>query len=152
MKKLIALFIAAITITGGCVFALGEETVVSLPPVEFKAEKQIPENEINYLSEYTLIACPEKYDGKKIRVVGILKLDTNNSALFVNMEDYRFNITKNALWCNINPSLLKTKITDVRKLNGKYVVIEGVYNGLNSGHTDLYSGAVENISLIKELK
>ncbi|MGN1318376.1 MAG: hypothetical protein ACI4VF_05115 [Lachnospirales bacterium] len=148
MKKFFVVLLSVVILCGGCVFA-GNETTTAL---EFKAPVQIPENEINYVSEYRLIGSPKDFDGKKVRVVGYLKYEISNQYLYVSKDDCDLNITKNALWCNISPIKLKTKYENLKALNGKYVVIEGTFNGLNSGHTDLYSGAIENITLVREWK
>lgn len=145
MKKLIMCFVLACVMCGTC-FVVADEII------EYKAITQIPESDINYLSAYTLVASPKDYDGKKIRVVGKLRVAEGNNSLYVDTESYDLKITKNALWCNINPYTLKTNHNKIKELDGKFVMIEGVFNGLNTGHTNYYSGAIENISLIKEWK
>lgn len=152
MKKLLLIMVSALVILCGYCVIAQETAEADSAPIEFKAPVQIPANEINYVSEYRLIGDPNTFDGKKVRVVGYLKYEIANQYLYVSEDDYNHNITKNALWCNISPSLLKTKYENLKTLDGKYVVIEGVFNGLNSGHTDINSGAIEKVSLVREWK
>lgn len=157
MKKFVSVLVALGLIVGGYSLAQADSTQTTTQSattqatttsVEYKTANQILEKDINYVSEYTLIGSPSLYDGKKIRVVGKFHYDITNSALYVSSEDYNLGITKNALWCVINPKSFKISYNDLKALDNKYVMIEGTFNGLNSGQKN-YSGSIANITRIK---
>lgn len=142
MKKFIALAAAAMLIFSGM------SVVAEDGPVTYYYGYNAEEKDINYVSEYTLIGSPSDYDGKKVRIVGVLNIENNNSSIYVSSDDRTNKITKNALWINLNTF----RYPKISELNGKYVIIEGTFNGLNSGHTDYYSGSIENIIKVQEWK
>ena len=147
MKKMLAI-ILSLSMIICCTAAINadEDAIV------YKSLNQIAEKDINYVSAYNIVGNPKEYDGKKVRVVGLLEYDINNAALYVSTESQQLGITKNAIWCKITPTTLKTSYDGIKKLNGKFVMIEGVLNAENSGHTDKYSAAIEGITKIQEWK
>lgn len=120
----------------------------SQSPITYTNGTQFEEKDINYVSEYTLLGSPSDYNGKKIRVVGVLKAESNKTLLYASKEDMEMGVTKNALWCNIN--LYNIKDADVKKLSGEYVLIEGVFSNSDSGQLNTYSGIITNIRKIQE--
>ena len=87
-----------------------------------------------------LLAQPEKYDGKFIRVEGFLRLEFEGNALYLHREDYTIGLTKNGVWVDMSES------PERLKLNMHYVLIEGVFNAKDHGHLGLWSGSIEKIS------
>lgn len=142
MKKII-IFCAAVMLVVSAVVVGAENG-----PQTFLYGTQIEQKDINYVSEYALVGSPGDYDGKKVRFVGVLNIEPNNSCIYLSTEDYKNKITKNAIWININIY----KYPKMSELNGKYVMIEGVYNGLNTGHTNYFAGAVDTVTKIQEWK
>ena len=102
--------------------------------------------EASEVSMISLIANPEKYDGKLVRVVGVGRIEFEGNSLYFSKADHDNNITKNALWMNPDYEALQAEENELQKLNGKYVLIEGVFNSGNQGHFGMYSGAVERIT------
>jgi len=49
-------------------------------------------------------------------------------------------VTKNGLWIDV-PSNEAT-----RKLNGKYVIVEGVFDPTRKGHLGMWSGMIKEVS------
>jgi hypothetical protein len=94
-----------------------------------------------------LIATPERFDGKRVRVIGFLKLEFEGNALYVHREDYDQAIAKNALWIDTTPQ--KTGSTPAfasKDLSDQYVIVEGVFDAKNTGHMGSFSGAIKQIS------
>ncbi len=98
-----------------------------------------PEN----VSLIRLIANPEKYDGKKLQVVGFLHLEFEGDAIYLHEEDYKKGLVQNSFWVEFSPKLLKKK--DPKKLSDKYVIIIGTFNAEHRGHMDMFGGTFENI-------
>ena len=87
-----------------------------------------------------LLAQPEKYHGKFIRVQGFLRLEFEGNALYLHREDYAHGLTNNGVWVDMLLS------PEHMKLNMHYVLIEGVFNAKDRGHLGLWSGTIEKIT------
>lgn len=98
------------------------------------------------VSLINLIATPEKYDGKLVRVVGVGNINFESNGLYLSKEDYKKCVTKNAVWLDIDEGKLSTTYANLKQSNGKYILIEGVFDSKKMGHFDRYSGTVENIT------
>jgi hypothetical protein len=93
------------------------------------------------VSMIQLIASPEKYDGKLIRVIGFLRLEFEGDALYYHKEDYEQSISKNAVWVNTTPEMMKHK----DQLNNHYALLEGVFDAKRLGHMGMFSGEISKI-------
>lgn len=92
-----------------------------------------------------LIANPNEYHGKLVRVIGYCRLAFEGDALYLHREDFEHGITKNAAWIDIGSKIS----TNPRELNGRYVLVEGVFNANDKGHLGLYSGCLKEIKRIE---
>lgn len=99
--------------------------------------------EVTTLSLVNLIATPEKYDGKTVRVFGYLRLDFEGRAIYLHKEDHFNSLYKNGLWVNFRKGALKDE--EMRALNGHHVMLEGTFDSTRNGHMDLWSGTIFNI-------
>ncbi len=108
-------------------------------------------NDALNVSIISLIAEPEKYDGKNIRVRGFLNVEYEAMGIYLNEEDYKNCVTKNAVWLNFDYDKLGTDFKQIQRLNKKYVDIEGVFNRSYNGHFGMYSGTIENVYAIKSI-
>lgn len=89
-----------------------------------------------------LIANPEKYDGKFVRVIGYLLLELEGNALYLHREDYEAQLVKNAIGVDPNSDMEK----DRGKFDRKYVLLEGIFDARNLSHMGLFSGELRKIS------
>ena len=55
-----------------------------------------------------LIANPEKFDGKQIRVIGFLRLEFEGNVLYLHREDYE-NSLFDGIWVDVTPEITKEK-------------------------------------------
>src|ERR1700730_655936 len=92
------------------------------------------------VSMVQLIATPEKFDGKTIQVVGFLRLEFEGNALYLHREDYDQEIYRNAFWFNFPAD------QDAQKVNGHYVLLQGIFRANLHGHMDLFSGTITHIT------
>ncbi|WP_164850007.1 hypothetical protein [Mucilaginibacter limnophilus] len=99
------------------------------------------------LSIINLIANPEKYDGKSIRVNGYLHLEFEGNMLYLHKVDYEKSLSKNALWMDFSKKSLMA--LDKEKCNDKYVLVEGVFNSNNTGHMGMNTGSIEKITRLE---
>ncbi len=96
-------------------------------------------SEIEFVSLIRVIQVPEHYHGKLIRVVGIGAVEFEHKALYISTEDLKKAITKNGVWMDLAVS------EETKKLNGKCILVEGVFDKDNMGHLKLFSGSIKEI-------
>jgi hypothetical protein len=94
------------------------------------------------VSMVQLIANPEKYDGKLVRVIGFLRMEFEGNALYLHREDYEKHIAANGIWVDVTSAMNKQEKT----LNSRYDIIEGVFSSSDHGHLGMFSGALKKIS------
>lgn len=97
-----------------------------------------------------LIATPEKYDGQRIRVVGVGNLEFEGNAIYLSKEDLSYRIY-HAVWLDFdnNTSLSYEK---AKQYNGKYIIVEGIFDKDESGHMSLFHGAITDITRYELLR
>ena len=88
-----------------------------------------------------LIANPEKFDGKLVRVIGFLRLEFEGDVLYLHREDYENAILGNGIWVEVNPLIAKKRAD----LNMSYVLLEGVFNSRERGHMGMWSGELQQV-------
>jgi hypothetical protein len=93
-----------------------------------------------------LIATPEKFSRKKIHTFGYVVVGFESSAVFIHKEDFDNDLYTNAIWLR---SAVNNKIFKVDAVNGKYCLIEGVFDAADNGHMSLYSGAIKSIDRLE---
>ena len=98
------------------------------------------------VSLISLIATPEKYHNKKVRVIGAGRLEFEGNAICLSKDDLVYGISRNCLWTNVDPESIRSTKEKLEEFNDKYVLIEGVFNSENTGHMGMNSGGIENIN------
>ena len=88
-----------------------------------------------------LLANPDAYDGKKVRVIGVGNAATENCSLSLTKDDWKYS-TGNCLWVALDRAFLE----ELQQYNGEYVIVEGVFDKDERGHSDAFQGAIKNIS------
>jgi hypothetical protein len=101
-----------------------------------------PEN----VSLVQLIANPDQYDGKLVRVFGYLNLEFEGDALYLHEEDFRRGLTRNGIWV----SLVAAKVKQTTRPNRRYVLVEGVFNAKDNGHMGLFAGSIGAIQRLDD--
>jgi hypothetical protein len=100
------------------------------------------QTEVANVSLIQLIANPSAYDGKTVQIIGYLRLEFEGNAIYLHEEDYKHAINKNGIWVKVSSEMINKK----QELDQHYVILEGKFNAKMSGHMDLWSGSIENIS------
>lgn len=90
-----------------------------------------------------LLATPEKYDGKLIRVIGVGNLEFEGDCLSPSKEDYAY-YTLNSIWIELGR--LDISYEEAQKYNGKYVIVEGIFDKDDRGHMDMFCGSIKKIT------
>ena len=140
MKKLRSISIITLTLWAIC---CNGQTKHSNPDSTSKADPYYQFSPDYDVSLIRLLANPEKYDGKHVRVCGYLNVEFEGDALYFHQEDYLAHISKNGLWVNLNSSGKVAR--EAARFNKKYVVIEAVFDGNDTGHMGLFGGGLKDI-------
>ena len=94
------------------------------------------------VSMVALLAVPEKYDGKYVRTNAFLCLEFEGNALYLHEEDYRYGMSKNALWIDLS----KSQEQQFKNLSLGHVLVEGV---MVANRMDLFSGMITHVSRLE---
>ena len=97
----------------------------------------------------TLIARPEDFDGKRVRVIGYVHFEFEGNGLYVSQDDYEHAITRNGVW--IDPPLgFESDSGPTRaQRNDRYVIVEGTFSDRDRGHMGMWSGAIEHVERLE---
>ncbi len=90
-----------------------------------------------------LIATPDAYAGKKIRVIGYAVFEFEGQVIFLSENDAKAHIGMNGIWLNLDDTLIPK--LDVSKLANRYVIVEGVFSAVDKGHLGMFSGSIGKI-------
>lgn len=131
--KRIVIILAALLIVLGAV--LGGTALIQ----RAKAGNDWPED----VTMVQLLATPERYHGKTVRVIGVGNLEFEGTGLYLHKEDLTYS-TGNCLWVELTPEAGATK--DLISYNGQYVIVEGEFDMNDHGHMGLFAGAITRIT------
>ena len=98
-----------------------------------------------------LIARPELYDGRRVRVIGFVNFEFEGDAIFLSSEDWKHSVVTNSLWVEAPPGFQSDSGPARKQPNRRYVIIEGTFNARKRGHLGLGSGAIEHVTRIDSL-
>ena len=89
-------------------------------------ECQAEEAEVFDCSIINLIATPEKYNFKKIRVIGFAIIEFEEQTLYLSENDAKYKIIKNGIWLDFKDAVIEKK--SLKMANGRYVIVKGVFD------------------------
>jgi hypothetical protein len=92
-----------------------------------------------------LIANPQQYDGKPIRVLAFLNLEFEGNALYLHREDFEKSLLSNAVWVSLSDQQALTS----KKLSGGYVLVEGIFSSKDRGHLGIFFGSIQHVTRIQ---
>ena len=91
-----------------------------------------------------LIATPERYHGVKVRLTAVGNLDFEGNCISASKEAWE-NYTNDRIWIELGEELA-LHAERLRRYNGEYVIIEGVFNMYDKGHFAMFQGALHNVT------
>lgn len=111
----------------------------------FERNRQI---ELQYepVSLVRLLATPERYDGRRVRVSGFLTLGFEDLGVHLDENAYEAGLRMNALWLD-PPNWLTPTAT--RKLNRRYGEVAGTFDASEHGHMGVYAAALTDLRRIE---
>src|SRR6266550_8819901 len=98
-----------------------------------------------------LIARPELYDGRRVRIIGFINFELEGNAIFLSSEDWKHAVLRNGLWVDPPAAFKSDSGPTPKQPNRRYVIIEGTFNARNTGHMGLFSGAIERVTRLDSL-
>ena len=111
------------------------------PVAQATAEALPPSEQPTSVSIIQLIANPEKYNGKRVRIIGFVRIEFEGNAIYLHQDYEKLGIYSNALWLDVTDEIRK----DREKYDGKYVIVVGTFDASNHGHMGLFSGTISDI-------
>ena len=108
-----------------------------------KPKKIEPKKQTEYVSIISLIANPEKYNGKRIGISGYMSAEFEGTAIYLSREDFDNRINKNSIF------LLIGKGENYQIYHKEYVSLEGTFI-IGGGHMGLYSGMIKDVEYVRK--
>lgn len=98
--------------------------------------------QIPAVSLIQLIGDPSKYDGKMLKVEGVVNVGFENNGLYISKEHWKNHLCSFAIWIDLNAEFAKSR----KWMNGRYVSLEGTFHAKERGHMGLYMGTLSEIT------
>jgi len=108
-----------------------------------KGGPDIPAEDVSVIQ---LIANPQAYDGKTVRITGFLHLEFEGNVIYLHSEDFRYGLTKNGLWVEIPKDMSKEQI---KAVNDQYVICTAKFVARMHGHMGMNSGDLANVTRLE---
>ena len=113
-------------------------TGVSSASTQTTAAQTPPES----VSLIRLIANPDIFHSRIVRVVGFCRLEFEGNALYLHREDFERVLLAQAVQLDLSWPLGDK----YRELSDTYVIIEGRFNGQRRGRASAYAGEIGSLS------
>jgi hypothetical protein len=134
-----------ILLLGVCL--VGALTVwASAQPAERPAPGAAADNPLA-VSLIQLIANPDTFDGKYVRVWGYVRIEHEGSSIYLHRDDCDQMLTKNGLWLAVSD--VAAEGSKEAAVNNKYALAEGRFDARKHGHRGLWSGSLEQVSRLE---
>jgi hypothetical protein len=105
-----------------------------------------PDNGPEDVSVIQLIANPEAYDQKLVRITGYLHLEFEGDVIYLHREDFDNALTKNGIWINLPKDITSGQI---KAVNDHYVICTGRFVAGRHGHMGMNSGEMDDVTRIE---
>jgi hypothetical protein len=91
-----------------------------------------------------LIATPDAFDGKFVRIYGFVRIEHEGTAVYLHRDDCEYMLTRNGLWLAAND--VAPEGSKEALVNNHYALIEGRFDAKSKGHLGLWSGSIDKIT------
>ncbi|MEP6690117.1 MAG: hypothetical protein ABJD07_03115 [Gemmatimonadaceae bacterium] len=93
-----------------------------------------------------LIATPDRFHNKTVRVVGYAHIQGINTGLYLSREAFDQGVTKNAAWLEVAADSIDAAAT---QFGDRYVRVTAVWNAHELGNLHLWSGSLERVRKVE---
>ena len=104
--------------------------------------------EARAVSMIQLIANPDRYEGRLVRLIGVAHFAMEESALYLHREDAETLNSNNAVWLGASPGLTEE---EYKALSGAFVVVEGRFTAKAHGHLGAFPGELESVRRLQRI-
>jgi hypothetical protein len=94
-----------------------------------------------------LIARPEVFNGRPVRVLAYMSIGFEESALYLHKEDADVGNTSNAVWLDLESRPVAERLELARRRSG-WVVVEGTFDSSLKGHLSAFPSGVRNVTRV----
>lgn len=98
------------------------------------------------VSMIQLIANPDQFEGKRVRLAGYANFESEGDALYLHREDFDATLLPNAVRLRI-----PRKQEEYRSLSRMYVILEGRFSRGERDTFSKYAGVVSDVTLLQRL-
>jgi hypothetical protein len=99
--------------------------------------------QVHLVSVYQLVARPELFDGRRVRVIGYAHFEFEGNGLYPTAADYEAGIAPNGVWLDTGDK------AGPKDLSDRYVLVEGLFDASGSGHVGMWSGEIGDITQLE---
>jgi hypothetical protein len=92
-----------------------------------------------------LIATPERFHGKLVRVIAFFKHEFEGTVLYPHREDYDQALIPNGIWIDV-----PLNNSSYKAMSLGYVVAEGTFDAKSKGHMGMWSGTLTKVSRLQK--
>ncbi len=103
---------------------------------------QASAEEPTQVSLVQLLATPERFDGKRVAVVGYCWLEFEGDAVYLSREDYVNRVFKNAIWLHVS----REQRVAWKSIHGKYARLEGTLRAAEQGHGSMFTAELVDLA------
>jgi hypothetical protein len=106
------------------------------------------ESPVDQVSLDAVISEPRAFEGRHLRVHGVLRLEFEGNALYTSEAGLQARDEKRSLWIVLNPAYLRTSRNTLSRLSGHRVVVEGTVMPGEHGHMGLWPAEFTYVTYI----
>lgn len=103
---------------------------------------------LNFISIVSVIADPDKYDGKRISVVGVFVLHYDRAVLYITKDHLQADEFTSAIFADLPKCITLENMELMSEWNGKFVRIDGVFDS-DRRTTQVDAGTITNVESIE---
>ena len=143
MKRVLACVVLSVTLT------LAYNTLVSaqrVPDTRTRGRRSTNNGEPKGISLVALLATPERFDGRTVRLQAVMRNEFEWHALFLHQEDYERQLSGNS----VNLHLTKEQQDRFKQFNGRYVTLEGMVVAHDHYPNGKVIVLIDNITRVEE--
>jgi hypothetical protein len=137
--------LALLLLLGGCTREPGaqsQQPQPEQPRARQRMDTLVPFH--HFVSYYKLLARPEEYQGKRVQVMGVLRISSeeNIASLYPNAESFRYQVVVDSLSIELTDEQWRR----FTALNGKFVAIEGTFGRITEADEYAAAGTIAPVA------
>ena len=143
MQRMRSLLFALLAVSVSCSLSPGVSTRRLIVVGDWKTNWTPPVSLVRLISE------PSVFDSQLVHVAGVLRLEYEGNALYLDKDSRSFGLLENALRLTFAPSLSLEDMKRLQKLDGRYVAVFGRFRVPDTGARA--NGIIEDVDSVLEI-